>query len=248
MKSYKVHVQEVVPEDEWYIVENTHEAIIDRETFEKVQRLLIRDTRTGPQQKKLYLFSGFLKCADCGKAMTRSKVGNVVYYYCRTYKDQSKTACTKHTIKHDRLEAAVLYAIQQQVYLAVDYTKTIERINRAPLVKSQSKKLMDAIEQKERELAKITRYKQAIYQDWKDGEKLRAEQAELENGIDTENPFLTAFRQYQNIDKLTRDILIELVDHIKIYEGGYISIVFRFADELRRIQEYIEVNTHSEAV
>ena len=36
----------------------------------------------------------------------------------------------------------------------------------------------------------------------------------LENGIDTENPFLTAFRQYQNIDKLTRDILIELVDHI----------------------------------
>ena len=55
MKSYKVHVQEVVPEDEWYIVENTHEAIIDREAYEKVQRLLIRDTRTGPQQKKLYL-------------------------------------------------------------------------------------------------------------------------------------------------------------------------------------------------
>ena len=61
MKSYKVHVQELVPKDEWYIVENTHEAIIDRETFEKVQRLLLRDTRTGPQQNKLYLFSGFLK-------------------------------------------------------------------------------------------------------------------------------------------------------------------------------------------
>ena len=170
MKSYKVHIQEVVPKDEWYIVENTHEAIIDRDTFEKVQRLLNRDTRTGPQQKKLYLFSGFLKCADCGKAMSRSKVGSVVYYYCRTYKDQSKTACTKHTIKHDRLEAAVLYAIQQQVYLAVNYTEIIERINRAPLVKSQSKKLMDAIEQKERELSKISRYKQSIYQDWKDGE------------------------------------------------------------------------------
>ena len=73
MKSYKVHVQEVVPQDEWYIVENTHEAIIDRETFDKAQRLLLRDTRTGPQQKKLYLFSGFLKCADCGKAMTAEK-------------------------------------------------------------------------------------------------------------------------------------------------------------------------------
>ena len=273
VKSYKIHVQEVVPEDEWYIVENTHEAIIERDTFDKVQRLLLRDTRTAPQKKQIYLFSGFLRCADCGKAMTRSKVGGTVYYYCRTYKNQSKSACTKHTIKHNRLEVAVLYAIQQQVYLAVDYTKTIERINRAPLVKSQSKKLADAIEQKERELAKIARYKQAIYQDWKDGEithsdyrhmkedyeeqaealnevieKLRAEQAELENGIDTENPFLKAFRQYGNIEKLTRDVLIELVDHIKVYEGGNISIVFRFADELRRIQEFIEVNNPSEAV
>ena len=273
VKSYKIHVQEVVPEDEWYIVENTHEAIIERDTFDKVQRLLLRDTRTAPQKKQIYLFSGFLRCADCGKAMTRSKVGGTVYYYCRTYKDQSKSACTKHTIKHNRLEVAVLYAIQQQVYLAVDYTKTIERINRAPLVKSQSKKLADAIEQKERELAKIARYKQAIYQDWKDGEithsdyrhmkedyeeqaealnevieKLRAAQAELENGIDTENPFLKAFRQYGNIEKLTRDVLIELVDHIKVYEGGNISIVFRFADELRRIQEFIEVNNPSEAV
>lgn len=273
VKSYKIHVQEVVPEDEWYIVENTHEAIIDRDIFVKVQRLLLRDTRTAPQKKQIYLFSGFLRCADCGKAMTRSKVGGTVYYYCRTYKDQSKNACTKHTIKHNRLEAAVLYAVQQQVYLAVDYTKTIERINRAPLVKSQSKKLADAIEQKERELSKIARYKQAIYQDWKDGEishsdyrhmkedyeeqaealnevieKLRAEQAELENGIDTENPFLKAFRQYGNIEKLTRDVLIELVDHIKVYEGGNISIVFKFADELRRIQEFIEVNNPSEAV
>lgn len=273
VKSYKIHVQEVVPEDEWYIVENTHEAIIDRDIFVKVQRLLLRDTRTAPQKKQIYLFSGFLRCADCGKAMTRSKVGGTVYYYCRTYKDQSKNACTKHTIKHNRLEAAVLYAVQQQVYLAVDYTKTIERINRAPLVKSQSKKLADAIEQKERELSKIARYKQAIYQDWKDGEishsdyrhmkedyeeqaealnevidKLRAEQAELENGIDTENPFLKAFRQYGNIEKLTRDVLIELVDHIKVYEGGNISIVFQFADELRRIQEFIEVNNPSEAV
>ena len=273
MKSYKVHVQEIVPQDEWYIVENTHEAIIDRETFDKAQRLLMRDTRTGPQQKKLYPFSGFLKCADCGKAMTRSKVGNAVYYYCRTYKDQSKSACTKHTIKHIQLEAAVLYAIQQQVYLAVDFSKTIEQINKAPLVKSQSKKLHDAIEQKERELAKIVRYKQSIYQDWKDGEithsdyrhmkedyeqqaealnqvleRLREEQRELENGIDTENPFLATFRQYQNIEKLTRDVLIELVDHIKVYEGGSISIVFRFADELRRIREFIELNTHSEAV
>lgn len=74
--------------------------------------------------------------------MTRSKVGNAVYYYCRTYKDQSKSACTKHTIKHIQLEAAVLYAIRQQVYLAVDFSKTLEQLGKVPLVKSRSKSCM----------------------------------------------------------------------------------------------------------
>ena len=56
---------------------------------------------------------------------------------------------------------------------------------------------------------------------------------------------MLAFRQYQNIDKLTRDILVELVDHIKVYENGNISVRFKFADELRKIVEYIELNTEA---
>lgn len=268
VKSYKIHTQEQVPENEWYIVENTHEPIIDRAVFEKVQQLLKRDTRTAPQQKKLYLFSSFLRCADCGKAMARSQVKGTVYYFCRTYKDQSKTACTKHSVKHDRLEAAVLYAIQQQVYLAVRYSDTIAHINTAPLQKSQSIRLTALIEAKEKERAKIMRYKQSIYQDWKDGEithsdyrhmsedyerqigvintvldNLTAEREELQYGVDTENPFLVAFKKFENIDKLTREILIELVDHIKVHENGNISIKFKFADELSRMMEYIEI-TH----
>ena len=257
VKSYKIHTLEQVPENEWYIVENTHAPIIEREIFEKIQQLLKRDTRTAPQQKRLYLFSGFLRCADCGKAMTRSKVKDTVYYFCRTYKDQSKAACTKHSIKHNRLEAAVLYAIQQQVYLAVNYSNTIARINTAPQQKSQSIRLDALIEEKEKELTKIMRYKQSIYQDWKDKEithsdylhmsedyerqisavnrvldNLNADRAELENGIDTENPFLAAFKKFENIDKLTREVLIELVDHIKVHENGNISVKLRFADQI----------------
>jgi len=73
---------------------------------------------------------------------------------------------------------------------------------------------------------------------------LNTERNKLENGIDVESPFLATFRKYENIDKLTREILIELVDVIKVYEGGDINIKFKFADELRRIIEYIEVNSH----
>lgn len=137
VKSYKIHIQERVPEEEWFIVENTHEAIIDRETFDKVQGLLKRDTRTAPKAKQLYLFSGFLKCADCGRAMSRiASKGIYVYYQCGTYKSLSKKACTMHSIKSDRLEAGVLFAIQQQVHLAVAYSELVSRINSAPLKKA----------------------------------------------------------------------------------------------------------------
>lgn len=273
IKSYKIHVQETVPEDEWFIVENTHKPIISREDFAKVQELLRKDTRTAPEQKNLYPFSGFLRCADCGKAMTRSKVGGNVYYYCRTYKDQSKTACTKHTIRHNHLEQGVLYAIKQIVYIAVEFSEIISRINTAPLQKSQSVRLNELITAKEKELSRIMRYKQSIYQDWKDGEithkdyrhmqedyerqieiinevigNLHTEKIELGNGIDTENPFLAAFRKHENIDKLTREVLIELVEHIKVYGNGNINVKLKFANEYRRVAEYIQLNTHSNAV
>lgn len=155
VKSYKVHEVESVPREEWVEVAGTHESIIDYETFDKVQALLQRDTRTSPKGREVHLFSGFLKCADCGRAITRS-VGNNnnVYYACSTYKNRSRTACTMHSIKHNRLEAAVLFAVQQQIHLAVSYSEMIARINTAPVKKSQSIRLEELIAAKERELAK----------------------------------------------------------------------------------------------
>ena len=241
---------------------------------DKVQALLQRDTRTSPKGREVHLFSGFLKCADCGRAITRS-VGNNnnVYYACSTYKNRSRTACTMHSIKHNRLEAAVLFAVQQQVHLAVSYSEMIARINTAPVKKSQSIRLEELIAAKERELAKISRYKQSLYQDWKDGEitqqdyrdmkadyerqtialmdvlaRLNAERAELANGVKSEHPALVAFTKHQNIDQLSRELLVELIDHIKVYENGNISVRFKFADEFRRIAEYIEINTTKPAV
>lgn len=261
VKSYKIHTQEQVPESEWYIVENTHEPIIERPVFEKVQELLKRDTRSAPQKNSLYLFSGFLRCADCGKAMSRSQVKGNVYYFCRTYKDQSKTACTKHSIKHNQLEAAVLYAIRQQIYLAVHYADVLECIYAAPSKISQSR-IEALIEAKEKERFKIMGYRQSIYQDWKDGEithcdyrhmsedyqlqiaainevlnNLLSEREEMQKGIDTESTCLAGFKEFKTIRKLTREILIELVDQIKVHENGGISVKFKVADQLRRVME-----------
>ena len=117
------------------------------------------------------------------------------------------------------------------------------------------------------------RYKQSIYQDWKDGEithsdydrmsedyeyqiaeinaildNLIIRREQLQNNVDTEDPFLETFKKFKNIDKLTRDVLIEFVDYIKVYENGSISVKFQFADKLRQVMEYIEINTQPEAV
>ena len=260
IKSYKLHMQETVPKNEWYVVKNTHEAIIDKETFESAQRLLMRDTRTAPGQGELYLFSGFLRCADCGKAMKRSRVKSNVYYHCTTYKNQSKAACTKHTIRHDRLEAGVLHAIRQQIYIAACLPHIALCLEKAPPQKSQSARLEQLIAAKEKELSKVARYRQSIYQDWKDGEitseeyrsmredyhrqaeaygaarqALISRRAALEDCPGAKNPFWDAFMRHENIESLTREILIELVDHIKVYENGAICIRLRCANEYKQV-------------
>ena len=174
--------------------------------------------------------------------------------------------CTQSSMNGWRL--LFCFAVQHQVHLAVSYSEIVTQINSAPIKKSQSYRLDDLIAAKERELTKITRYKQSLYQDWKDGEitqqeyrdmkadyerqtsdisavltRLNAERAELANGVDNEHPALVAFMKYQNIEALNREILVELVDYIKVYENGNISVKFKFADELRKIAEYIEINT-----
>ena len=146
-------------------------------------------------------------------------------------------------------------------------------INTAPERKTQAAKMNAAVLAKEKELASVLRYKQSVYEDWKDGEvsredyhrmandyeeqagrfreilsNLKAERDKVENGVDTENPFLATFRKYENIDKLTREILVELVEHIKVYEGGHVSVSFKYGDDFKRVLDYIEINAQAQDI
>ena len=171
-KSFKNHRRIDNPKEDWMVFEDRHEAIIERDTYQKVQKRLKSTHQRAPKEINgpKSIFCDILRCADCGKSVTRSQSGQSYRYLCSTYKNRSRTACTMHAIKHERLEAAVLFAVRQQVHLAVSYSEIIARINSAPVKKSQSFRLDDLIAAKERELAKVTRYKQSLYQDWKDGE------------------------------------------------------------------------------
>lgn len=119
-RSFKLKQRDVVPENEWIVVENTHEPIIDEVTWARVQELL-RQNKSNSKAKTVKsednklpaMFAGKLKCADCKAVMhyTSSKSGKYKTYYkyrCSTYTNQGKTACSFHSILEDELKALVL--------------------------------------------------------------------------------------------------------------------------------------------
>ena len=218
--SYKVHKQIAVPEDEWFVVPNTHEAIIDRETFEKAQTLHKRDTRTAPGKQDVYILSGFVRCANCKKAMRRKTARNLAYYACRTFTD--KKTCSKHSIRQDKLEEAVLAALQVQIALVDELSEEIERIDNASVINRENKRLTLALKQAEKQLKQYHDASDSLYLDWKSGDitkeeyrrlkgKIAEQTAQLEqnisylkgemqvmaDGIDTDDPYLTAFLKAQ---------------------------------------------------
>ena len=101
--SYKSKVVIDTPESEWYRVEGTHEAIIDRETFQAVQRGLKLRTRTDGTGEA-HLLSGLVKCADCGSTMSKCSNGKRSYLRCKLYADSGKQRlCTRHSVRLDQL-------------------------------------------------------------------------------------------------------------------------------------------------
>jgi hypothetical protein len=261
--SYKVHTQVKVPEGDWYVVPNTHEAIVDKELFDKAQLLHSRDTRTAPGKRENYLFSGFIRCADCKKSMRRQATKNIVYYYCRTKTDKGQ--CTKHSIREDKLTQAVLDAIRLQIGLVESLAGTLDAINQNPAVKTESTRLSAMLKLREEELQKLVAATDSLYLNWQSGEitredyrrmkagfeektdrlretiaTLREEINTVAKGVNSDDAYLTAFRKHRNIQTLERGIVVELIDAIYVHENGEITIVFAFADELRRVVDFVE--------
>lgn len=124
--SYKVHQTISVPRENWYQVEGTHEPLIPPELFQKIQER--PGVRRAPGQGAPHLFAGLLCCADCGRAMTRRRARETVYYHCSTYRRRSKTACSKHTIREDALCRQTALALGEPELTRALLTQRVERI------------------------------------------------------------------------------------------------------------------------
>ena len=118
--SYKSKLKLIMPREQWYRVEGTHEAIIDRATFDAVQHGLNLRSRTDGSGE-VHVLSGLVKCMDCGATMSksssiRSNGKRISYLRCRLYAESgTEKRCTRHGIRLDALLALISERIRYYV-------------------------------------------------------------------------------------------------------------------------------------
>ena len=113
--SYKVHKTVYKPEEDWQIIPNMQEPIIDENTWLRVQELR-QNKRRNAKTGRVSLFSGLLFCPDCGAKLhfcaAKSLKPNQEFYRCANYKD-GRGSCQIHYIRNVVLEQIVLTEISE---------------------------------------------------------------------------------------------------------------------------------------
>lgn len=248
--------------EKWIIVENTHEPIIDRETWEKVQSLLKKRTRKLDLETNRNIFAGFVKCGDCGRSMAknmwRHADGSPCYMlYCGTYKSHGKKYCSPHTLPLEDLEKIVLNDLKVVVRSVEDLRELIKLQN---FTESKSRHMMEKeLDKVSMELERMKRMKKSIYEDYKEElitkeeclsyredfqkkEKLYSNQLEaLEKKIKNveddvwKTPWVKRLLELRTIPQLDRDIIVDMIDHITVYENHKIKISYNFGEELKHL-------------
>lgn len=255
--------QRLVDKEDWIIVEDTHEAIIDKETWQTAQSLLNKRTRELDLESNQSIFAGFLKCGDCGRAMVknfwRRADGSKSYsFYCGTYKRNGKKLCTPHTLPLAVLEQIVLEDLKKIVQSVGDLN---ELVKAGSLTGAKTRRITDdEINKVQVELERIKKLKKSIYEDYREELITKAEflayredylrKAELyskqfqsleEKQKDNvtedifETPWLKKLLELQDIECLDRDIIVEMLDSVTVYENRRLKIKYNFSAELEHL-------------
>ena len=242
---------------DWIVVPNTHEAIIDGDTWEKAQDLRRRRARNPDMRTNRGIFAGFLKCGDCGRALVRKAGGSghgegTPRYYCGTYVRSGRQYCTPHAISHSVLEG-ILHRELRDLLRCMDDLEE--------LVAGQEEKCAperDAWEKEkdrlEAELARVRKLKQAVYEDYRqellsreefaayrkdyvrreellikqtDALAKRAAAKDMPGVRDI--PWIRYLLKNRDVEKLDRDIVVEMLHEIRVYEGPAVKIIYNYA-------------------
>ena len=161
-KSYKMKKRIENPEENRAIFLNVHEAIIDRQTWEKVQALQKGTRRKKPTvTQEPSVFSGLLKCPECGGNLNfhfNQNNHDIKFFSCQNHNSGYRKCSKTHYIRLDFLEQVVLYEVKRLACFASEYENDFIKamIGRSAKVaengRIRKQRELDALTARDREL------------------------------------------------------------------------------------------------
>lgn len=258
--SYKVKKKRTIPKKDQIVVKGTHEAIIDKEIFDTVQELMKYRTRSLTiNNVDINLFAGKLLCAECGHTFTKiydSRKKEFIGYVCSQYKRHGNLYCTSHMLKRDEIESLVLDLIKEEARKILKASE-IEELFSLPIenINIGVKNLEMQIQILQDKIKETKQYKKKAFENYSDGllskedyidfnstydmkiENNKKKVKELQYGIndkkESEKEYLywvDKFKNYIDVDKLTRQMVVELIDKIVIDNDKNIDVYFKFQE------------------
>lgn len=242
--SYKNHKVIKVPQESRIVKPNAHAAIIDGETWEKVQQINKSASRgRADKNKTMHALSGLLVCADCGKKLKRKAGASGARFICRTYADAGNKYCSSHAIGESAIEKLVLEDIRSMLNCKFDENLLTERFNKeyAKRYGSNKYRCEERLKEERARLKQLERLLCTAFEDKVSGklpesvflsllesyqlEKqtlknsvLNLEKAVVEDGANGAQSYLKKFKSYAACESLTREMCLQLIDFIEVGE------------------------------
>ena len=159
------------PESEQFRFENTHEALVDEETWEIVREIRAHKRRRTNMDEQ-DMFSGLVYCTDCGSTMTLCRAHtmseNQYYFTCQNHRKNGKNVCSPHFIRENTLASVVLNDLRWITHFArqneVRFAQHIG-MKRTKEAQKEINALQKRIDADSRRDAELTRLFKRLYED-----------------------------------------------------------------------------------
>ncbi|MEA4954442.1 MAG: recombinase family protein [Pseudoflavonifractor sp.] len=229
---------------EWIIVEGTHEAIISREQWERVQALLHRSAREPDFSSGVSPFAGYLKCGDCGRSMSKTTWGEKIFYICGSYKRYGTDICSRHCISGEVLERILLSDLNRIIAAVPNLRALAEQAEKST---AQAHSVEGELARLNTALNRVRRIKQGVYEDYRDAVLTRDEYLRYRRDYDgqevllqnqlarlgthdshagTQESWAGQLVRLGRLTALDRPTIAEFLKEIRIFENGNIEITY----------------------
>lgn len=237
-----------VPRSQWKIMENHHEPIVSKETFEKAQSLQVRHVRKSKFDKDIALLSGYVKCGNCRRNLTGSKkLHGHILYSCAYSQGKEDTGCFAGKADDKMLEHIVLAEIKAYLRQNISQEQMQQSMREQHEGNIQAYKLESQECEKRQEEIRIQnrrnyekyhegqmeqkQFMEAKKQLEEERERLQRRIQELDELINGEKEILMKknipveqMLKYLGYEKLTREMLEEYVQGIYVYDDGRVEV------------------------